>query len=913
MALRIPLTILLLAVSLSARAANFRSEVWPILESRCIKCHGEDKQKGDLRLDQPNAFIQEMGFSVLEHSSDEMSILLERITLPEGDEDRMPPEGDGLNSIEIATLREWVEAGSSFDGWKGFPAKDPRTPEWVHAEMASLKVDSDLLPDTVEFNRDVRPILSNNCYQCHGFDKNKRKAKLRLDVREDATRERSGKTPLVPGSVTESALLARVLSHHVTDEMPPRDSGRSLSDTERAILARWIEQGAEYERHWAYIPPRRAPLPKVNYKKWVANPIDAFVLARLESEGLKPAAPADKRTLLRRATFDLTGLPTTFEDVESFKKDTRKRALRKVVDGLLESERYGERMAAYWLDLVRYADTNGYHSDEYRSVWPYRDYVIDAFNDNMPFDQFTVEQIAGDMLPDATREQVVASGYNRLNQISSEGGVQPGEYIVKYAADRVRTTSTVWLGATMGCAECHEHKFDPFSHANFYEFAAFFADLKERGKYEHGKYGYGPFMLLSTPEQENEIAAFDTEIKELKSLINSAEDESDEKKGHEGELKSVENRRKRTTAGIPSTLISESVKPREIRVLPRGNWLDKSGPVVEPSIPASLGVLNAEGRATRLDLAEWFVSDQNPLTARVYVNRLWKQFFGTGLSKVLDDFGAQGEWPSHPELLDWLAVEFMESDWDVQHVVQLIVTSNTYAQSSRVNDEAVAMDPYNRLLAYQNRLRLEAEQVRDNALATTGLMVHQLGGRSVYPYQPESYYDDTYAGVGNKIVYQEDEGEKQYRRGLYVFWRRSFLQPSMLAFDAPSREECTAERVVSNIPQQALVLLNDPTYVEAARTLAEDIVRDGGDSLDDKVAFAYRRVLARDPKSNERDAVAKLAAEHLEHYRANEAEAEKLLSIGQRVADDALPKSDVAAWTSVSRVLLNLHETITRM
>ncbi|MFP6583559.1 MAG: DUF1553 domain-containing protein [Candidatus Hydrogenedentota bacterium] len=913
MALRIPLSILLLAVSLSVRAADFRTDVWPILELRCIKCHGEDKQKGDLRLDHPGMFIQEMGFPVLEHSSDEMSILLERITLLEGDEDRMPPEGDGLTSIEIATLRSWIEAGAGFDGWKGFPAKAPRTPEWVHAELASLKVESEGVPEVIEFNRDVRPILSNSCYLCHGFDKNKRQAKLRLDVREDAIRDRDGRTVLKPGSITESALIARVFSHHVTDEMPPRDSGRSLSDMDRAILAKWIEQGAEYEKHWAYIVPERSPVPKVNGKKWVANPIDAFVLARLEDEGLQPAAPADKRTLLRRVTFDLTGLPTTFEGVESFKEDGRKRAFRKVVDKLLKSERYGERMAAYWLDLVRYADTNGYHSDEYRSVWPYRDYVIDAFNENMPFDQFTIEQVAGDMLPNATRDQLIASGYNRLNQISSEGGVQPGEYIVKYFSDRVRTTSTVWLGATMGCAECHDHKFDPFSQANFYEFGAFFADLKERGKYEHGKYGYGPFLLLTTPEQEDEITAFDKEIKELKSLINRAEDMSDAKKRYEGKLKAEENRKKRASEGIPSTLISESVKPREIRILPRGNWLDHSGPVVKPSIPSSLGVLNTEGRATRLDLAEWFVSEQNPLTARVYVNRLWKQFFGTGLSKVLDDFGAQGEWPSHPELLDWLAVEFMESGWDVQHVVQLIVTSNTYAQSSQVNAAALAIDPYNRLLAYQNRLRLEAEQVRDNALATTGLMVHQLGGPSVYPYQPESYYDDTYAGVGNKIIYHEDSGEKQYRRGLYVFWRRSFLQPSMLAFDAPTREECTAERVVSNIPQQALVLLNDPTYVEAARALAEDIVRDGGKSIDEKIAFAYRRVLARMPNPNEQEAVAKLATAHLAHYRANEDDAKKLLKIGQRVADDSLAAADVAAWTSVSRVLLNLHETITRM
>lgn len=902
-----------LAAPTAAYAVDFKTEVWPILEARCIKCHGEDKQKGDLRLDQPDTFVQEMGFSVLEHSVDEMSILMERVLLPDGNEERMPPEGEPLTSLEIATLRKWIEAGATFDDWKGFPAKEPRTPEWVRTELASLGSEPEQIPETVDFNRDVRPILSNNCYQCHGEDKNTRQADLRLDVREDALKDRTGRVVLKPGSVTESVLLKRILSSHVTDEMPPRDSGRSLTDTEKAILAAWIEQGAEYERHWAYIPPERVRAPKVKDKDWVANEIDAFILARLEAEGLQPAPPADRRTLLRRVSMDLTGLPAPYEAVQEFEKDKSKRAYRKAVDGLLDSDAYGERMAAYWLDLVRYADTNGYHSDEYRSVWPYRDYVIDAFNDNMPFDQFTIEQIAGDLLPNPTQDQIIASGYNRLNQISSEGGVQPGEYIVKYAADRVRTTSTVWLGATMGCAECHSHKFDPFTQSNFYEFAAFFADVKERGKYEHGRFGYGPFMLLGTPEQLEEIEGFDQEIKDLKRLIARAEDMSDEKKKHESKLKSVEGRKKRASDVIPSTLITESVEPREIRVLPRGNWLDNSGPVVEPRIPESLGMLDVDGRATRLDLAEWFVNEENPLTARVYVNRLWKQFFGTGLSKVLDDFGAQGEWPSHPELLDWLAEEFMDSGWDVKHMTRLIVSSNTYRQSSQRNPDALAMDPYNRLVAYQNRLRFEAEQVRDNALATSGMLVSKIGGPSVYVYQPESYYDDTYAGVGKKIIYMEDTGEKQYRRGLYTFWRRSFLQPSMLAFDAPTREECTAERVVSNIPQQALVLLNDPTYVEASRVLAKDLVRDDTLSVEARVVEAYRRILARDPKDSELATVATLAQEHLDHFAGHEEDAIELLSVGQHERDPDLSASEVAAWTSVTRVLMNLHETITRM
>lgn len=908
--------LVLAAVCWSAAGADFESEVWPILENHCIVCHGEDKQEADLRLDQPGEFTEgDLGFSVLEHSADESAILLERVQLPDGNEDRMPPEGDPLTSVEIGVLKNWIEKGASFGDWKGFPAKEPRDAKWVKSELAKLEPKSEAVPATIEFNRDVRPILSDNCYSCHGFDRNTRKAGLRLDVPEEATQKRkSGAIPFVPNSLGDSNALARVLSAHATDQMPPRGSSKSLTDTEKAILAKWIEQGAEYERHWAYIKPERPKVPKVEHKRDVANPIDAFIIAQLEKEGLKPSPIADPRTLLRRLSFDLTGLPPTYEDVERFKNADLDRVYDQAVASMLNSPQYGERMAQYWLDLVRYADTNGYHSDEYRSVWPYRDYVINAFNQNMPFDQFTIEQIAGDLLPNATRDQIVATGYNRQNQISSEGGVQPGEYIVKYAADRVRTTSTVWMGATMGCAECHDHKFDPYSQANFYEFAAFFADVKERGKYEHGKYGYEPFMLLTTPEQEAKIKEYEDDIRELRREIRGVpEDDMAAKEELEKELSAAESRKKRFESDIPSTLITVSVDPREIRVLPRGNWLDNSGPIVEPRIPESLGAMEGEGRATRLDLAEWFVSPENPLTARVFVNRLWKQYFGTGLSKVLDDFGAQGEWPSHPELLDWLAVEFMESGWDVQHMVKLMVTSNTYKQSSQPNDKAQEIDPYNRLLAYQNRLRLEAEQVRDNALEVSGLLVKDIGGPSVYLYQPDSYYDDTYAGVGKEIIYTEDTGEKQYRRGLYAFWRRSFLQPSMLAFDAPPREECTAERTVSNIPQQALVLLNDPTYVEAARALAEEIVRNGGDTPEARVTFAYQRVLARNPDAAEVKTVVDLARRHAEHYAANVEEARELLAVGQREADPNLDPVEVATWTSVARVLLNLHETITRL
>lgn len=910
------LLVSLLLIPALSHAVEFQKDVWPILEARCIKCHGEDKQKADLRLDQPDAFVQQMGFSVLEHSDEEESLILERVGLPDGHKERMPLKGERLTSVETRTLREWIAAGASFGDWPGEAPKPARDPKWIAGQLAALEVPPKALPPKIEFNRDIRPILANNCYKCHGFDKNKREAKLRLDVPESALELRAGKAPIVPKNIAESSVMAHILSDHVTDAMPPLDSDKKLTAVEKALIARWIDQGAEFQDHWAFIPPTRPKLPKVKNKKWIFNPIDAFILAKLEENNLSPSPPADRRTLLRRVTFDMLGLPATYEDVQAFEKKKSRKAYSRAVKKLLSSDHYGERMAVNWLDLVRYADTNGYHSDEYRSIWPYRDYVIDAFNTNMPFDQFTIEQLAGDLLPDSTVKQKIASGYNRLNQISSEGGVQPAEYVVKYASDRVRTTSTVFLGITMGCAECHDHKFDPFTQKNFYQFSAFFADIKERGKYEHGKYGYGPFMRLTTPEQEQQITDFDDELKNIRREITKAADESEAKKSLESKQKSLENRKKKFTVDIPSTLISVAIEPHEIRVLSRGNWLDHSGEVVMPGIPARLPEMNSpDERATRLDLASWIVNDENPLTARVFMNRLWKQFFGTGLSKVLDDVGAQGEWPSHPELLDWLAVEFMDSDWDIKHMVKLITTSNTYQQSSLPAPAAEAIDPYNRLLARQNRIRLEAEQVRDNALAVSGLYAGTVGGPSVYPYQPEGYYQDTYGGKGpgGEIVYSESVGDDQYRRGLYTLWRRSYLHPSMMAFDAPSREECTAERPVSNIPQQALVLLNDPTYVEAARVLAESLLSKGEKTVERIIALAYQRVLARNPSEQEQMAMAQLYDEHAAYYHANAEEAEALISVGHRPPSDKHSPAKVAAWTSVARVLLNVHETITRL
>jgi hypothetical protein len=961
----------------------------------------------------------------------------------------------------------------------------------------------------LRFNRDIRPILSDHCFQCHGPDASARKGKLRLDLREAAVGDRKGGPVVKVGDPEGSPLIARVVTHDVEEVMPPPDLKKPLSESQVATLKDWIRQGARYEGHWAYEPIERPAEPRTAVgDRWARNAIDRFIAARWEGRGLTPSPEADARTLRRRLNFDLTGLPPRPQEVDQFEADKSEGAYERVVDELLRSPHFGERMAVFWLDLVRYGDTVGYHGDQDFTVWPYRDYVIRAFNANMPFSQFTRENLAGDLLPGATRDQQVASGYNRLLMITAEGGAQDREYRAKYAADRVRNTSTVWMGVTLGCAECHDHKYDPFTAKDFYGFSAYFADLNEKGFYDRGypTGDWGPSMLLPDDRQAVEMHRIKAEIARLEGdyraetpalataqktweqglesldgprwddwrslgpfAATSFDDAYDrdfgvEKKGAldlgkkynddkltwvsrpewkdgaihnltgdqsatylhrtvkvgaaqelaislgsddalkvwlNGEsvlarkvqrgvepdqekpvlrLKEGENRLllkvvngsggyaftfkvlgaappeileiarvrvdQRTpeqatkvadyfrsitphledtrkalaqsrkalaelTAKVPTTLVSQrSSEPRVTRVLRRGNWLDDGGEVVQPAVPAFLPrSLAGDGRQTRLDLADWLVSQDNPLTARVFVNRLWKQFYGLGLSKKLEDIGAQGEWPSHPELLDWLASEFRESGWNVKHLVRLLVTSSTYRQSSKSSDALREADPENRLLVRQSAVRLDAEFVRDNALAVSGLLVDRLGGRSVKPYQPPGYYSQLNFP---KREYESDRGEDQYRRGLYTHWQRTFLHPSLAAFDAPTREECTAERVRSNTPQQALALLNDPTYVEAARALAERALREGGSTDQGRLRFLFREVLARAPHAAEEETLSALKAAHANLYEADPPSAAALLAVGERPVAKDLSRPDLAAWTSVARVLLNLHEVITR-
>ena len=1059
----------------------------------------------------------------------------------------------------------------------------------------------------VGFNRDVRPIMSDTCFHCHGPDENARMAGLRLDIREEALRPtKSGRIPIVPGKPEASEIVRRIFSDDPKVMMPPAFADKELTEGQKETIRQWVAEGAKYEGHWSFQPVQRPAVPAVAEKRAaIRNPIDAFIQSRLAKEGLQPSPEADRRTLIRRVALDLTGLPPTPAEVEAFLKDTSPDAYEKLVDGLLASPRYAEKQAMHWLDAVRYADTRGFHGDNDQPAWPYRDYVLQAFLDNKPFDQFTREQIAGDLLPDATVQQRVASAYNRILRTSEEGGIQEKEYVAKYASDRVRTTASVWLGLTMGCAECHDHKFDPVKTKDFYAMKAFFADIKEKGllprsgpeawaatlslpteeqsrrlaqlkeavkaaeqaledktrglaprqaeweqqllaDFEAGrlKWRYqrpvaatssngahltiyndelvestfhvaakgslvtqrGPgngLVVVSGPNPDNEtytisfkpgprtwtalgVQAIQDEslpgnrlgrgadrfiLTEVEAVLSANEKTPEQKlsfvlattrgsggpleqppmpaidgdpasgwagdsgslvdgrspflalrfaepvktdatsvitvrlwhdsslrratigrlrfalssgryswppddmdtvkddpevgeqrssKGGAGngvpsevlealklapearcdnhievlrehfqwsstglqplfvQLERLKAARALLEAEIPTVMVTEATTPRETRILPRANWMDESGEIVRPAVPGFLGQVETNGRrANRLDLANWIGSRENPLTARAFVNRLWRQFFGMGLSKVLDDLGSQGEWPTHLDLLDWLAAEFMEPrwraegthPWDVKHIIRTIVTSHTYRRSSMSNPHLDERDPENRLLARQSRFRVDAEVVRDVALAVSGLLVEKFGGPSVRPYQPEGYLS---AMNFPMRAYSESRGENLYRRGVYTHWQRTFLHPSLLTFDAPSREECTVNRMSSNTPLQALILLNDPVFVEAARVFAQNILKKGGPTLNARIDWAFLQAVSRKPTPAERKILADLHKKSLAEFATQPQKAREFVRVGESpLATDVRP-TDLAAMTTVARAILNLHETITR-
>jgi hypothetical protein len=985
---------------------------------------------------------------------------------------------------------------------------------------------------TVEFNRDIRPIFSDKCYTCHGPDKGNRKSKLRFDTEAGAKADLGGHFAIVPGDPSKSELVRRITSENKAMRMPPVYSGATLSDREIGLIRDWVAQGGKWEKHWSFIPPKRSELPNVSNPKWVRNPIDAFVLAKLEREALAPSPEAERAILIRRVSLDLTGIPPTPAEVDAFVRDGD---YAKVVDRLLASPRYGERMAAPWLDAARYADTNGYQTDGERSMWRWRDWVIDAFNRNMPYDRFTIEQIAGDMLPNATLEQKIASGFNRNHRGNGEGGIVPEEYAVEYVVDRVDTTSTVWLGLTVGCARCHDHKYDPISQKEFYQFFAYFNNVPERGM--AFKYGNSPpFIQAPTPAEQSQLQEMDRKVSAAeakfgrldiakaqreweKSLDRQTElqwsipqdlvaqhglaeldgtrivDLGDKANfsfydkftlaawvnpsaptgaiisrmldveegegfglflkdgkvaasmvkrwlddggrvvtesslplnrwGHVAvtydgsrladgiklyingepqklkvdldvinqsfavkeplrigggggpgnrfhgsiddarvyqaalspaqaavlatrdpisaiatiapdkrspaqsnkirlcfldkyasaemqeawrELLSVRQQRQRLSESFPTVMVmQERPQPRDTFLLVRGAY-DKPGDKVARGVPAVLPPLPSGVENNRLGLARWLVDPSNPLTARVLVNRLWQMYFGVGIVKTVEDFGSQGEWPTNPELLDWLATEFVRTGWDVKAIVKTIVTSATYRQSSSVSRELLQKDPENRLLARGPRFRLSAEGVRDQALAISGLLVERIGGPSVKPYQPAGLWKELAGGED----YKQEKGENLYRRSLYTFWKRAVAPPEMMTFDSPGRETCVVRETRTNTPLQALTLMNDVTYLEAARVLAQRMMTEGGATPLSRISYGYKLATARALDPRKSDVLLGTFQHYLDSFQTNPESARKLVSEGDSARDEKLNVSELAAYTTVASLILNMDETVTK-
>jgi hypothetical protein len=999
--------------------------------------------------------------------------------------------------------------------------------------------------DEIRFNRDIRPLLSDRCFKCHGPDAGSRKGQLRLDRPEGALHAR-GERPavIVPSDAQGSLILERISSTNPEQVMPPPDSGKELDAAEIETIRKWIEAGAEWQGHWAFLPPRRPELPALRTRAGVRNPVDVFIRKSLEREGLVPSPEADRRTLVRRLAFDLTGLPPSPLMVERFVEDAAPDAYERLCDTLLKSPEFGEHFGRYWLDVARYGDTHGLHLDNKRSIWPYRDWVIRAFNRNMPFDQFTVDQLAGDLLPNPTQDQLVATGFNRCNVTTSEGGSIAEEVAVRYAVDRVETTSTVWMALTSGCAVCHDHKFDPLTQKDFYGLFAFFNNLTEapmdgnellppptipapsedeqkqiaaltaaidaryretiapipeldaqqeswererieqlsdlwrvatpvnaratsgaelavqedgtvvapgslppKDTYEvsvrvagqglkairldifrddalvNGGPGFasnGNFVLsefeatavsLEKPAESRPIAfreaiadfveggmepakaidgsrkdgwaihggqgsdralflfaresfgyeggteirvrlhqeqgnhhrfkrfrlsvsdravddrvVADVELERLAAIARDARSEeqrsrvrevyraegSPEWRALKTELDGLRRQLVSLKISIPKTLVmQERAERRDTFILVRGEY-DTKGEKVLAGVPQVFSPLPESSLGTRLDLARWLVDPKHPLTSRVTINRIWQRIFGTGLVKTSEDFGAQGDWPSHPALLDWLAMEFVRREWNVQDMVRLLVTSATYRQSSVVSEELLERDRENRLLARGPRFRIEAEMLRDNALAVSGLLVRRIGGPGVRPYQPDGLWKAVAYTDSNTAKFVQDHGDKLYRRAVYTFWKRTMPPPAMAIFDAPTREACVVKRARTNTPLQALVLMNDPQFVECARWLAQRVMHEGGDDNRSRIDYLYRVVLARLPRIDEAGLLEELLGEYLREYRSDLEAAQRVCAAGEAPRADRGDPAALASWTIISNLVLNLDESVTK-
>jgi hypothetical protein len=744
--------------------------------------------------------------------------------------------------------------------------------------------DGHVLPDVVSYNFQIRPVLSDKCFKCHGPDANKRQASLRLDIADSAyapLKETKGAFAIVPGKPDESELYKRVSSEDTSFMMPPIDAHLGvLTKYEVSLFEKWIKQGAHYETHWAFTAPKKSPLPIVNNKGWPKNEIDYFVLSKLEQINLEPNEQADKERLLKRVCFDITGLPPSVEMMDKFMADNSVSAYEKMVDQLLQTPQYGEKMAVHWMDVARYADSYGYQDDNIRTQWPWRDWVIHAFNTNLPYNQFITWQVAGDMLPHATDEQILATAFFRNHKYTEEGGVIPEEYRIEYLIDKTKTYGRGILGVTIECAQCHDHKYDPFSQKDYYRMLAFFNNTKE--------VGFEGDVSTSKPAKAPLLKLSDNDVRTALPFVNKTDKDT-----------------------LTVSVMGERDTLRKTYVLNRGVYTSPTEEVRPTAINAVMKFDTTRFTRNRLGLAAWTVDRNNPLTARVFVNQVWQEIFGRGIIKTSADFGMQGELPSNPALLDWLAVDFMDNSWNVKRLVKQIVMSATYRQSAKLTDEKLKKDPENVFFARGTRLRLAAESVRDMVLASSGLLVKTIGGPSVKPYQPKGLWEAATSGRGVLASYKQDHGDSLYRRGLYTFIKLTVPPPSMGLFDASNRDQCEVRRLKTNTPLQALMMLNDPTVLEASRVLSQNLQTENSSS-DQKIAKAFRLIVCRVSTAKESSILQDYYKEQFDQFSQKKLDAAATIKTGEYKMPVNPDKNSMAALMKVIQAIYNLEESITK-
>ena len=753
---------------------------------------------------------------------------------------------------------------------------------FAYTRCSDTQAQETAMPDVVDYNYHIRPILSDRCFKCHGPDANKRKAGLRLDTPEGAYaafKDNPSMHAIVPGHPESSDAFQRLITKDTSLRMPTMSSHLTVTPHEIDLIEKWIKQGAVYKPHWAFIKPAKSELPDAD-EDWVRNPIDYFVYAKMAEKSLKPSPEASKEQLLKRVCLDLTGLPPTLEMQDRFLQDDSPQAYEKIVNELISSKHYGEKMSIQWLDLARYADSHGYQDDGLRTMWPWRDWVIHAFNSNYSYAKFVTWQLAGDLLPRPSKEMLLATGFNRNHKITQEGGVIDEEYRVEYVNDRTNTFSKSFLALTFECARCHDHKYDPISQKDYYSTYAFFNQVPEKGLFGtiDASFADPPNMSIST--------------KDVQSI-----------------LKFIH---KKDTATVDVMVMADSSKHRPTYVLSRGNY-DMPGPEVGFGLPKSiLPFTPTKYSQNRLGLARWVVDPANPLTSRVFVNRMWAQFFGRGIVKTVGDFGMQGELPTHPELLDWLAVDFQNHGWNIKRLVKQIVLSATYQQASTVSSASLKVDPENIYLSRMSRIRIPAEQIRDQVLASAGILNKEIGGPSVKTYQPKGLWEVATSGRGSLMNYIQDHNQDLYRRGMYVFIKRTVPPPTMLIFDASNRDQCEVQRGRTNTPLQALVMMNDPHVLESSRVLASQFSREKG-SLEEKLTRAFRRIVCRAPKEKELAMLKKYYEAEQTSCVQNPKKVQKLMKIGEYKQDKAAVTGSTAAMMLTIQLIYNLEESIMRV